>query len=151
MRQSNKDRKEQFRWRQAEMARTILDRTWHDELAKSALKMLDWSGLKYEHGGRFTEHITDEKMWNALRTKDTLFTDDEQYVRDCFDKLFDDFGDIEHYLSINLINWDDVRGRLDYYVSLLAKQKGVYKDFLVTYKFDLALQLLERFPQWSAT
>jgi hypothetical protein len=150
MRQGNKDREEQFRWRQAEMAQTILDRTWNDELAKSALKMLDWSGLKYERKGGFTGHITHEEMWRALRVQNTTFTDDEQFVRDCFDKLFDDFGNIQHYLNIGLINWKDVEARLNYYVILLAERKKVYKDFLETYQFDLALQLLDRFPKWLA-
>lgn len=143
------ERRDQFRWRQAEMARTILDQTWRDELAKSALRMLDWSGLKYERAGRITEPITHDNMYYALRTSNTQFTDDEHYVRDCFDQLFDDFERIEHYLNIGLVNWEDIQGRLDYYVSLLARQKPIYEQFLATYQFKLALRLLSRFPQWS--
>jgi hypothetical protein len=144
-----RERREQFRWQQAEMARTILDQTWNDSLAKSAMRMLDWSGLKYEYTGRFTEPITHENVHHALRITNTIFTDDEQFVRSCFDQLFDHFEGIEHYLNIGLVNWEDVRGRLEYYINLLGRNKPIYEKFLTTYQFKLALSLLNRFPQWS--
>jgi hypothetical protein len=145
-----RERQVQFRWRQAEMARTILDQTWSNNFARSALKMLDWSGLKYERAGATTEPITHENVYHALRTTNLRFTDDEQYVRDCFDQLFDDFERMEHYLNIGLVNWDDIQGRLDYHVNLLARQRKIHEQFLRAYQFKLALLFLERFPQWSA-
>jgi hypothetical protein len=143
------ERREQFRWRQAEMARTILDQTWNDRLARSAMRMLDWSGLQYEQGQRLTDPISSADMWHALRTTDTSFTPDEQFVRDCFDQLFDYFERMEHYLGIGLINWEDIQGRLAYYADLLARKKLVYEQFLTTYQFRLAHRLLKRFPSWS--
>jgi hypothetical protein len=82
------DRKAEFRWKQAEMAKTVLDETWSADPVRCALSMLDWSGRTYNTGNRETKEITHEYMWNALRTTNTTFEDHDQvFVRDCFDRL----------------------------------------------------------------
>lgn len=144
------ERQREFRWRQAEMARTILDQLWADPLARAAMKMLDWTGLTYTHEGQKTGPITHEAMTKSLRTTNTQFTFDEQFVRDAFDQLFDGFERIEHYLAIKLVIWDDVSGRLEYYVSLLARRKPTFDAFLKTYGFTLAGRLLIRFSAWQS-
>jgi len=144
-----RERREQFRWREAEMARTILDQMWNDTLATSAMRMLDWSGLQYEQGQRLTNPISQSDVWHALRTTNTSFTPDEQFVRDCFDQLFDYYERMEHYLGIGLISWEDIQGRLEYYAGLLARKKTVYEQFLTTYQFGLASRLANRFSSWS--
>jgi hypothetical protein len=143
------ERQRSFRWRQAEMARTVLDALWADPLARAAMKLLDWSGLTYTHDGGKTAPITREGMLVALRTKNTAFTHDEQFVRDAFDQLFDGFERIEHYLSIDLLVWDDVRARLDYHVRHLARDRVVFNSFLEAYGYTLAARLLARFPAWT--
>jgi hypothetical protein len=143
------ERQREFRWRQAEMARTILDQLWADPLARAAMKLLDWTGLTYTHEGQKTGPITHEAMAAALRTTNTTFGFDEQFVRDAFDQLFDGFERIEHYLAIKLVTFDDVRGRLEYYVNLLAQRKPTFDAFLKNYGFTLAGRLLARFPAWQ--
>jgi hypothetical protein len=144
------ERQRQFRWTQAEMARTILDQAWADPLARSAMRMLDWSGLCYEHDKRTTAPITHELLAKSLRTTNIQFGPDEQYVRHCFDQLFDYFERFEHYLSINLVRWDDIRGRCEYYVGLLSQRKSVVEAFLNAYGFALASRFLQRFAAWNA-
>jgi hypothetical protein len=145
-----KERREQFRWQQAEMAMTALDQLWSDGLARCAMKMLDWDGLSHECAGRKTGPLSHQAVVHALRVKNTQFTTDEGFVRDSFDQLFDGFERIEHLLAIGLVNWGDVKGRLDYYVGLLARCKGIVGPFLDTYGFELAARLLARFPAWTA-
>lgn len=142
-------RRREFRWRQAEMARTIHDQLWADPLARAALKMLDWQGLIYTHDGQKTGKITHELMEGALRTTNTNFTFDEQFVRDAFDVLFDGFERIEHYLVIKLVKWDDVKGWLEYYINLLATRKQTINTFLETYGFTLTGRFLNRFQAWE--
>jgi hypothetical protein len=144
------ERREEFRWKQAEMAKKVLDETWSDYYARSALRMLDWSGSKYMDGERQTQSITHEHMWNALRTKNTKFDLDEHFIRDCFDHLFDCLERAEHFITINLIEFDDVKSRFEYYVKLMAKNRTVYEDFLETYNFKLAKRFLSRFEIWKA-
>lgn len=149
MRRARIERQEEFRWRQAELAKTILDETWADPLVVSAMRMLDWKGMRFDRGSEKTIPITREVMRRALRTEDTLFTDDEQFVRDSFDHLFDAFERIEHFRSIGLILWEDVHARLRYYVRHLARQKSVYAGFLNEYQFKLAQRMLEMFAEWK--
>jgi hypothetical protein len=139
----------QFRWRQAELARTVLGQLWADPLAHSAMRMLDWSGLSYRHYGRTTSPISYELLTKSLRTTSTQFDADEQFVRDCFDQLFDHFEGFEHYLSINLVAWEDIRGRCEYYVGLLSHRKAVVEPFLMAYGFALASRYLQRFSSWG--
>lgn len=143
------ERKHAFRWRQAEMARTVLDALWADPLARAAMKMLDWSDLTYDHDGRRTAPIDHATRLAALRTTNTRFNLDEQFIRDAYDHLFDGFERIEHYLTIDLITWDDVRGRLAYYVRLLARDRAQVEPFLQAYGYALATRLLRRFPEWQ--
>jgi len=143
------ERKEQFRWRQAEMARSILDQAWSDPHARTAMRMLDWSGLIFDDGGRKTKQITPPDIYKALRTENTIFGPDAQFIRDCFDQLFDYFERIEHYLYIDLVNWQDIEGRFRYYVELLANQKALYSNFLTTYNYSGCLKHLQRYKSWS--
>jgi hypothetical protein len=147
--ESLSERRREYRWRQAEMARTILDEIWADPLARAAMKMLDWEGLTYTHDSKKTGRITHDAMEKSLRTADTEFTSDEQFVRDAFDQLFDGLERIEHYIRTELINWDDVKGRLEYYVGHLATRKSCFDVFLTEYGFALARNLLARFKAWQ--
>jgi hypothetical protein len=147
--EANSNRKLEFRWRKAELSRTIIDQIWGDPLAGAALKMLDWEGVSYAHNGHTTAPITSTAMVMALRTNNCLFSEDEQFIRDCFDALFDGFERIEHYVRIELILWEDVQGRIDYFATKLAERKATITTFLDTYGFPLAKALLERFPQWN--
>ena len=115
--------------------------TW----SRAALRILDWTGLKYERGNRETVPITHEVMWHALRIEGKSFNADEQYVPDCFDHLFDHFENLEHLLQIGLIRFDDVEIRIEYYVRLLNRNPQVFERFLSAYGFALASQLLQRF------
>jgi len=139
----------EFRWKRAELAKTVLDETWRDPLARSALRMLDWTGLTYRREGRQTQPITHEMMRHSLRTSGPAFDMDEQFVRDCFDELFDGLDRLEHFLRIGLILFEDIGPRLQYYVALLAKHPQVYQNFLDVYGFSLASALLMRFESWN--
>ena len=143
------ERQRSFRWRQAEMARTVLDALWADPLARAAMKMLDWSGLRYDHDGRNTAPIDQATRLAALRTTNINFNLDEQFIRDAYDHLFDGFERIEHYLTIDLITWDDVRGRLAYHVRLLARDRAQVEPFLQAYGYALTTRMLQRFPEWQ--
>jgi len=138
-----RERQVQFRWRQAEMARTILDQTWSNSSTRSALKMLDWSGLKYERANATTEPITHENVNDALRTTNLRFTDDEQYVRDCFNQLFDDFERIrrgEEAFTIIEINGAGAESThiWDANVSLLKAWRDLIEQFYLAWKIGAA-------------
>jgi hypothetical protein len=141
--------RDQLRWRQAEMARTVLDKLWGNTLARAAMKMLDWKNKVFSHDGVKTDPITTDLLLNALRTHNLSFNRNEAFVRDAFDELFDELGKIEHYLKIGLVLWEDVRDQLQYHVTLLALHRGEMNNFLQQYNYASTSALLARFPEWK--
>jgi hypothetical protein len=154
-RQSNAQRREDMRWKRAEMAKICLDEIFGDRLSSAAMKMLDWNNLTYDlpNGGKTTPVDRDARR-KALRTSETVFPADgpEQFIRDSFDALFDGFQMLEHYISIGLIDFADVKGPFAYYVKKLSspEEYPVVQSFLDAYDFDLSGGFLSRFPEWKA-
>ncbi len=151
-RESNAQRYEDLRWKRAEMAKTCLDEIRDDAGAAAAMKMLDWENLSFKlPDGHDSRRITRAIRNHSLRTTDLSFDTDEQFVRDCYDALFDGLQAIEHYVNIRLIEFADVSQPLGYYVELLASPEEfpVMKHYLTEYRFDGALGLLDRFPVWQ--
>jgi hypothetical protein len=154
-RRSTDQRREDLRWRRAEMAKTCVDEIRRDPLANSALKMLDWTGLKYPRpSGGETGQIDHAQRRAALRTTETQFAsnDDGPFIRDAFDALFDGFERMEHLIRIDLIEFADVGPPFRYYVKKLASsmERAPIEAFLVAYEFDLASRFLGRFDEWKA-
>jgi hypothetical protein len=143
------ERMKSRRWKQAEMAKIVLDEVYNDEKARSALYMLDWNGRVYSDGDRLTNPLSTEAVLVALRTTNTHFQPDEMFVRDCFDRLFDYLERIEHYINISLITFEDVEHSLLYYVNIIASQKMVILAFLEEYNYKFTVQFLRRFPSWK--
>src|SRR6266536_2796093 len=140
-----------LRWKQAEMAKTCLDEIWNDQLAFAALKMLDWTGLSFRlpDDSGHTPQISHEQRRTSLRVANTQFPpgDPGPFIRDAYDRLFDGFERLEHFIRIKLIRFDDVEPRVRYYVGKLstADERPVAETFLTVYDFKLALCFLERF------
>lgn len=152
LRESNLQRREDLRWRCAEMAKTCLDEIRNDLGAAAAMKMLDWENLRFKlPDGHDSRQISRALRQHSLRTTDLNFDADEQFVRDCYDAFFDGIQSIEHYINIKLIEFADVVEPLGYYVEILASpaEFSVMKRYLTEYKFSGALGLLGRFPAWQ--
>ena len=158
MKRSNDQRWEDMRWKQAEMAKKCLDEFTANDLARAALKMLDWTGRYYTKpdGGK-TKPVDHQIRRNALRTTNTVFLqgkeDDADFIRDAFDELFDHFERAEHFIRIKLILFDDIQQPLSYHISKLAGKddREIYQKYLQEYGFQLAQDFLKRFPVWNAT
>src|SRR5688500_14065605 len=74
LRNSTQQKKRDLRWRQAEMAKQLLDELFGNLEARAALKMLDWDGLNYKTpDGGTTQPITHEIRRDSLRTENTIF------------------------------------------------------------------------------
>jgi hypothetical protein len=152
---ANVQRREDMRWKRAEMAKTCLDEIFGDTLSSAALKMLDWSNLTYNlpNGGK-TAPVDRDARRKALRTSETIFQADgqEQFIRDSFDALLDGFQTLEHYIRIGLIEFADVKEPFAYYVRKLSSSEEypVVQSFLDAYEFDLSGEFLSRFPEWKA-
>jgi hypothetical protein len=150
------------------MAREVLATLFSDTLSRDALRMLDWEARKYPVGDQIFI-ITNRDVINGLRTErkrphprdnevldemqppgvdvDLNFTPEEQYVRDCFERLYDQFDSFEHFIGRGLLNIADLRPPLAYYVKKINAVPE-QKKFLTTYDYTLTLAFLaaDRFP-----
>jgi len=153
-RRANDQRREDLRWKQAELAKRCLDEIRGDDLACAAMKMLDWVGLTYEKpGGGKTGAIDHNARRAALRTTNTFFVpdDDSPFIRDAYDALFDRFERLEHFIRIHLITFEDVEPAFLYYVERMAgpEDRSVFAAFLESYGFGLAQSFIGRFRPWK--
>jgi hypothetical protein len=156
LRQANQQKREDLRWKQAEMAKQCVDEIFTNSFARAAVKMLDWSGRHYDlPGGGKTTQITDDVRRKALRTQSTEFSpndSDSPFIRDAYDNLFDGLERLEHFITIELIRFEDVEPAFSYHVRKMAsiEERPIIELFLESYGFTLGQRFLERFPEWRA-
>ena len=144
---SRQQRQEELRWRKAGLAKDVLNKLWDDALISDAMLMLDRSNREYLIKEGVTSNITGKEVWAALRTEPVNYTETEKYVRECFIKLFGTMQEIEHYLSIGLIEFADIDYPFRHLVSKLEVNHDVVHAFLTTYGYDKAESFMERFKK----
>lgn len=137
-------REEELRWRKASLARDILNEMWSDPYCVDAMLMLDWEVRDFKIDDDEVT-ITRDEVWAALRVVDNEFDDTESYIRDCFDHFFGMMQIIEHYININLIQFEDVTYPFGYFSGKLKLKKSCVETFLESYEYDKALYFLKRF------
>ncbi|HSD52136.1 MAG TPA: hypothetical protein VLG48_12085 [Candidatus Methylomirabilis sp.] len=142
-RQARELRREELRWRKAELAREILSEFRQNPRVQSAETILDWTGRSFEVAPGKSETISWEEMRRALCTTDVMnFSTMEAFVRDCFDSLF---GALEHYLRTGLVQFEDVEFPLEYTVTKLRLLDEAAKSLVTTYGYDLVPSFIGRF------
>lgn len=142
-------REKEFRWKQAEKAKDVLDEINLDIKSHSACQMLDWSGREYKITENLSERISTDEMLSAMRIDNLVFEPKEGFIRDCFETLFDKIELVSHYISIGLIDFNDVQVQLGYYVNLMAKNKNPFFAFLEFYNYTGTIAFFSEFSQWK--
>lgn len=148
MRLNREKRQEEFRWKQAELAKKVLDETWEVDGARNALVMLDWGDRSYIDHGRRTPRLSHDMIFRALGTAPRPYSEDEMFVRDSFDRLFEAASRTEHFVRIGLVHFEDVAPPWHYYASRAAERADVLEKFMQAYGYELALAFFRRFPAW---
>ncbi|MDX2081783.1 MAG: hypothetical protein SFU53_13450 [Terrimicrobiaceae bacterium] len=153
-------RRSEQRQTQAGLARELLDKLFADGFSRDALRMLDWEKRRYSVGSNVLT-ISKADVANGLRTtpnrihdssvgpptagESTVmnFTDEEQYVRDCFERLYDQIDILEHFTQRGLLDFDDLRVPLEYYARKISPR--MHNEFLKEYGYHLTQSFLARF------
>jgi hypothetical protein len=118
------EKQNEHRQEQLAAARDMMKEIFTDPLARSAMRMMDWSG----------------------RT----FTFEEQpfTVRDSFESFFDHMLVLEHFIEQNYLNEADIAVPLEYYAGRIIAFPDTYDGFLRAYGYcearDLMLRLAQR-------
>jgi hypothetical protein len=148
-RENRKERELRRRWDQAKVGKELVDELI--ATAWNAMTMLDWSGGRsFDIGGGQLVSIDDDTMRKALVAKYGLFDPTETYIRDAFDNFFFHMRRIEHAVEIALVDFDDVRYPIEYYIRLMAViDRPLFEGYMRFFGFDLALAFAQRIPEWS--
>lgn len=152
LKQNREQRKKELRWRQANVAKEILDDLFSHPQAQDAVLILDWSdrNREYEIKKKTNQTISYNEVINALNKNDKSdLTDKEVFIVDCFDWFFYLIDRIEHYIDNRLITFEDVNAPLKRYADKIRVDKEdkykIYKEFMEKNNYNMAVKFFERF------
>lgn len=147
-------RAQELTWRQAKLAKEIIDDMFKNAYAMSAMKMLESPQRQYEIETGKIKLIRFADVIDAISTEQPLaFQNDEQlekyeiqrYIRDSFDHFFAVMQALEHYISIGLIRADDVKFPFNYYAKKIDPYRQAFERYLTEDQSEESLLFLKRF------
>jgi len=151
MQQNREQRKDELRFKKLQESKELLDQLFDDERSNNFMRMLDWSGRKYEIEKDRRETITQDELYVALRIADLSFDAKQAYIRDCADSFFGTADMIGHYVRMQLVLEEVVSQPLLYYVQEMNRKSAVFVNFMEAYGYDRALGLFDKIlPNWRS-
>jgi hypothetical protein len=103
---NRKQREIELRWKQAQLAKGILDEIQDDSLIQNAKKLIDWHEHEYEVRKDHIETITQEEVLNSLQkgTASLKSLDEkEKFIIECLEEFFMKLERVEHLIVIDLM------------------------------------------------
>jgi hypothetical protein len=148
---SIQQRRKELRWKQAELARKLLDDLFADVDAAQGLYMLD--GVRYPYKDFYDQAI-------EVRTEDVVVTlnkmlatqhldGKETKILFCLDSLLYFLNRIENSLISGLVLFQDINTPCEYYVALIARHKSVFSQYMLRVGYKSLLYFCERFSTWT--
>ena len=150
-----------YRWKQAELARTLLDEIFDYKPSDVAWRIVDGE-TTFKIKKKETE-ITMDDVRRALRVarndagEEALLEDaneerrrKDEYVRRCFDALFYYLERLEQSCEIKVVRFDDLLASASYYINLMAKNDELFEKYAEFIQLGRAVAFMKRFPQWPA-
>lgn len=147
-RSSVEERKNENRQRQLAVSRNIFKDIFDDPLARAAMRMMDWSGRRFQHDG--SVHIVSWKeLRPALINHCTVggFTPKQEFIRDSFEAFFDHMQLLAHFIKKEYLNEADIAVPLKYYAIRVISYPDTYAAFLTEYGYEDAEKLMMRLGQ----
>jgi hypothetical protein len=143
-----RQRKQEYRWRQALTAKDLVDDMYDDQDAYCGLLMIDGLLRSVElPDGSFAPVGPDEIP--GLLNPDTETTDERTlYIHRCVDTMFHHLHRIGHFVGIGLVQFEDIAPPLEYYVRLLAEHRNYYSPYIAAIGYGDLLEVLGSFDAW---
>lgn len=148
MHATREHRARELRWQQAREAKYLVDEMWADKSTKDAMEILA-HGIQFYKVKEEEMEISFEDMCKAVEEMEKDSSNKGIYARRCLEFFLDKLTRIEHFLSVNLVTFDDVQVPLEYYVNAMSKRKDLFKGFIIERDYEYVLGLLMQFPAWS--
>ncbi len=141
-------RKQDLKWRQAEMAKSIVDEMLTDSDVDTILSAIDYPESKVKMDGGPERIITKEEIQKALsKTPDLEYTETDKTICRLFDSFFWYLGALEHYVATELVQFDDIKFPADYYLTVLGQDqvtKNAVLKYLQQYRLQRTLAFIKR-------
>ena len=153
MAQTNAQDARELRWKQAALAREMVNKMIDDRGWKAML-MLDWQeGRTFEFAeGHKPERILPRDVLAAMtkvaETREP--SEKERYIVDQFDRLFLLVSQLESAARSDLVKRDDVRFPLSWYVTnRFCDHKQLLAAYMTKYSAPEALHFFESLEEWK--
>ena len=92
-------------------------------------------------------------LQQALRTKNIELNSDEYVFREKYiDRSFEFFETVQHFIENNLMVFEDISFRFEYYVSRIVQDKELMdavNDYIKIFGFSKAGTFLQKFSSWK--
>lgn len=142
--------RKEYRWKQAELARKLLDEIFDYDPSNDAWRMVDGEeNYKDNNGNPFRVSMDDVR-----RALPTPWNDDsggrDVYIRWCFDALLYYLERLEQSVQIRLVRIEDLAASASYYIALMANDKKLFQDYAELIRFHGAVTFMNRFPEWHS-
>lgn len=143
------EKRNEHRQKQLAAARDMMKEIFSDPLARSAMRMMDWSGRTFIHEEQtFTVRWRDLKPALVVHQKGMGFNKQQEFIRDSFESFFDHMLVLEHFIEQSYLNEADIAVPLEYYAGRIIAFPDTYDGFLCAYGYgearDLMLRLVQR-------
>ena len=137
----------ELRWKQAEVAREMVNKMMADEGWK-AMEMMDWEdeGREYDINGQ-KEKINANAVYTALEKSES--TDKDRYIIDRLDRSFFLVSQLEIAVRSDLVKLEDVRFPLSWYAAKrMCPHKKLFEDYMKENAAPETLQFFQRLEEW---
>ena len=144
----------ELEWRQAEMARTLINAMINDE-GWQALTMLDWEeGRNYEIAPgtrvRILPREVPEALEASLRTKGRQRTETQRFITDRFDRFLFLVSQLQTAVRSGLVRKDDVKFPLNWYIEKrLCGHKKLLLEYIAENSAAESRQFFESLDAWQ--
>ena len=147
--QGNVQSGRELRWKQAELAREMVNKMLADEGWK-AMEMMDWEdeGRDYEINGR-KEKVNVHAVYAALEKNES--TDKDRHIIDRLDRSFFMVSQLESAVRSDLVRIEDVKFPLSWYAAKrMCPRKQLFEDYMKENAAPETLQFFERLEEWRS-
>lgn len=142
------EKRKEHRQKQLAAARDMMKEIFTDPLARSAMRMMDWSGRSFTHEGQaYVVHWRDLKPALVVHEKGLGFSKQQEFIRDCFEAYFDHMLVLEHFLKQDYLHEADIAVPLEYYAGRVMAFPDTYDGFLRAYGYSEARALMQRLAE----
>lgn len=145
--QSTAQSARELRWKQAELAREMVNKMVADEGWK-AMEMMDWDdeGREYEIDGQ-KEKINANAVYAALEKSESA--DKDRHIIDRLDRAFFLVSQLESAVRSDLVKIEDVRFPLSWYAAKrMCPRKQLFEAYMKENAAPETLQFFQRLDEW---